>query len=130
MGLTGALRKIKANSNEDVSARVKVQNQLSKPLIAKQGVKQGGITSTVDYNAYLEDLINQYENSEAGATIRNMYVGAPACADDVILLASNLPSVATLTNITYNYACRERYTIHPEKRYYQYSMHTRYRKNV
>ena len=78
-------------------------------------MKQGGITSTVDYKAYLDDLINQYEGSKAGTTIRSIYVGAPACADDVILLASDLPSVATLTNITYNYACRERYTIHPEK---------------
>ena len=55
------------------------------------------------------------EDQNVGVSIGNSYLGAPTCADDIILAADNSYDLQTMLKVVEAYAFRERYDIHPSK---------------
>lgn len=100
---------------EDLSSRVKWQGNMSDSFPILQGVKQGGILSTHLYKLYINDLLLILEENNLGKHIGTHYSGCPTCADDLSLLSECNYEFQTMLNITHQYACKHRYTIHPEK---------------
>ena len=56
----------------------------------RQGVRQGGILSTLHYKLYNNDLLHLLESLMAGMSIGHIDCSCPTCADDVAPLAKFL----------------------------------------
>jgi hypothetical protein len=59
----------------------------------KNGVKQGGIISPVLLCLYFDNVLAKLKSSQVGCYIGNLYVGALAYADDLVLLAPTAASM-------------------------------------
>ena len=100
---------------EGLSSKVKWQGDYSNSFPVSQGVKQGGILSTHLYKLYINDLLLTLEDNNLGKYIGTHYSGCPTCADDLSLMSECTHDFQTMLNISHQYACDHRYTIHPEK---------------
>ena len=101
--------------NLKTEARVKLQGNLGVPFLVKQGVGQGKIFSTHAYKVYIHDLLDRLTDSDAGLYIGTTFIGAPCCADDIILQSKDPQALQHLIDVVADYARQERYTIHPKK---------------
>ncbi len=77
---------IAKNMYEGLTTKVKWLNALSDSFPVTQGVRQGGVLSTVLYKSYVNDLLAELEENSLGVKIGDIYVGSPTCADDIALL--------------------------------------------
>ena len=100
---------------EGLTSKVKWQGNYSDSFPIHQGVKQGGILSTHLYKLYINDLLLTLEEHKLGKHIGVNYSGCPTCADDLSLMSECTHEFQTMLNISQQYACNHRYTIHPEK---------------
>ena len=60
---------------------------VSQPFKAGNGVKQGGVLSPILFTLYLNVLMDMLKSSGFGCYDGNVFVGALAYADDIVLLA-------------------------------------------
>ena len=74
---------------QDITSKIKWFGGLSDSFPINQGVRQGGILSADLYKVYIDQLLNVLKSKRLGLKIGTVYVGCPACADDVALLASS-----------------------------------------
>lgn len=81
----------------------------------QQGVKQGAILSPTLYKVYANDLLKTLQHSGVGLHIGTTYVGAPGCADDILLLSSKPQELQAQMNVTYDYSDDHLYELHPVK---------------
>ena len=65
------------------------------------------------YEIYINNLLNQIENSGIGAKIGYFNCAAPTCADDVAILCDSPQDLQIIINMAYNYSCTERYKLQP-----------------
>jgi hypothetical protein len=114
-GLNGIIWQLKDETYQNMTTKVKWGGLLSNEFTIHQGVRQGGIPSTVDYKLYINALLHQLEESGVGLHIGSTYTGAPTCADDILLMCESINSMQYLLTCCEQYACNERYTIHPTK---------------
>ena len=54
------------------------------------GVKQGGVLSSIIFGIYMDNLIKRLKDSTIGCTIGNNYVGVFCYADDLTLIVQTL----------------------------------------
>ena len=87
---------------------------MSDPFQVRQGVRQGGILSTVHYKLFNNDLLHMLQDSGLGANIGCFYCGAPTCADDVAALGGRMHAQCIVYMVK-GYCCGHRYCIHPKK---------------
>ena len=83
-----------------------------------QGVGQRKLLSTRCYKAIINDLLNRLDDASQGYCIGNTYIGAPTCADDIILIARNPIELQSQLNTVADYAKQEHYQINPMKSQY------------
>ena len=69
-------------SYENSITQIKMNSQLSKPLIERLGVKQGHIRSSNNYKVYLNPLLDTLEECELGIWIGPINVSSTNCADN------------------------------------------------
>ena len=53
----------------------------------RHGVRQGVIISPSAYKMFLNHLLGLYTANSLGLRIGNVFLGSPACADDLLFLA-------------------------------------------
>jgi hypothetical protein len=99
----------------DMSSQVKWNGHTSKNFNIKQEVRQGGVLSTHLYKSYINDLPLELEKRGLGLTIGLEYCGSPLCADDIVLMSTDVEEIQTMLDIAYKYSCQHRYNIHPQK---------------
>ena len=115
IGMRGSLWKIKKDSYQNLTSRIRLDDQLTDEFSVLQGVRQGGVTSTNDYKVYCNDLLKRAECLNIGLRLDNVYMGTPTCADDICLLSHSEYEIQCLLNLCKHYADTERYKIHPQK---------------
>ncbi|CAC5403630.1 unnamed protein product [Mytilus coruscus] len=74
------------NIYQDLSLKVKWNNETSESINILQGVRQGAKLSSLLYKRYNNTILNAISTSNLGAKLCNMHVGSPTCADDFALL--------------------------------------------
>ena len=84
--------------------RVKWRNTLSANSSVLNGVKQGGVMSPILFSVYLDDLLCRLRQNHAGCYIENVFFGAFAYADDLVILAPTLQSLNNMLNTCERYA--------------------------
>ena len=79
--------------------RTKLQHCHSKTSNISNGVKQGGVLSPILFGIYLDELLLKLKKSGIGCHIGNIFTGALAYADDVVLLAPTKHAMSLMLKI-------------------------------
>ena len=114
-GIQGKLWLCLSNLYKGAHSTVKWQGIVSPSFEIKQGVRQGGILSTLHYKLYNNDLLHLLESLRAGMSIGHIDCSCPTCADDVALLAKFLICLQILLGVVKFYISREHYFINAQK---------------
>ncbi|KAK3108897.1 hypothetical protein FSP39_018158 [Pinctada imbricata] len=101
--------------HENATTAVKWNNELSKEITIKQGIRQGAKLSTVLYKRFNNEILKDIEEANIGTYIGNENVTSPTCADDLALLHRETTNLQALTTIVHNKTCKDRFTINPSK---------------
>jgi len=70
-------------------------------FLATNGVKQGGVLSPVLFCVYLDELVHTLSEAKAGCYIGDIFVGALAYADDLVLTAPSANALRKMLAIRY-----------------------------
>ena len=81
----------------------------------KQGVRQGGILSTLHYELFNNELLNLLEFLRVGMAIGHIDCSCPTCADDVALLAKFFLCLQLPLIVVKFFICREHFFINALK---------------
>ena len=95
--------------------QVKSRAGLSDPFTLHQGVHQGRVTSTDLYKCYIDPILHRLEENKLGARIGPYYVGAPTCANDIVLAVHNPNQLQEMLSELVIFSERERYKLHSQK---------------
>lgn len=114
-GVHGKLWLTLNNLYSDATSSVKWKNRLSDPFVIKQGVRQGGILSTLHYKLFNNNLLHMIEDLHVGACIGSVDCSCPTCADDVGVLGEDDDDTQEELKVVRFYSKRERYSIQPQK---------------
>ena len=116
LGMTGVWWKLKQNSYRDLKSRIVWNGTKSdKTIPILQGNGQGKLTSPDDYISYLYNLMKNITSTGLGYYIGDTCISIPTCADDMMVLAPNLPELQVIMAMIEDYANAEQYNIHPTK---------------
>ncbi len=99
MGVSGNNWTIINSLHHKAVTSVKWRNKLSDPYVNQQGVRQGGVLSADLYKVYINELLDRLTNTGIGASVGNITIPAPTCADDVTLISSDPNELQRLINI-------------------------------
>jgi hypothetical protein len=101
-GITGDMWLLLRNIYDGLILKVKWGDQTTESIDIKQGIRQGAKLSTLLYKRYNNTILDSITKSTLGATIRNINVSAPACADDIALLGESKDIQAMLNLLEHN----------------------------
>jgi hypothetical protein len=113
-GITGDMWLLLRNIYDGLILKVKWGDQTTESIDIKQGTRQGEKLSTLLYKRYNNTILDSITKSTLGATIGNITVSAPACADDIALLGESKDIQAMLNLLEYN-TKRDLVKLNPEK---------------
>ena len=99
--------------NQNVNVRW--GHKTSESFGVSNGVKQGGVLSPVLFSVYMDGLLNRLKNTKVGCYVGQIFVGAMAYADDVILLAPTRSAMQTMLNTCSSYAKEFQVLFNPNK---------------
>ena len=115
LGLPSACWNILKDSYAEMSSAVNWEEELSKPFLERQGVRQGGIISPSAYKMFLNPLLNLYSANSLGLQIGSIFLGSPACAVDLLFLARTAIELQEMICVREFYANDEHYNISDTK---------------
>ncbi len=116
-GIRGKMWVLIDDLHQNAQEVVKWRRIFSGEYMVRQGVRQGGIISTHLYKNYIHKLLKMFEKSGLGVTIGSLYLylGAPTCADDILLIANTSFQSQAMLDLSVNYSIENKYSIHPVK---------------
>lgn len=98
-GVTGHEWLVIDSLHRDSLTSVKWQGQISPTYVNQQGVRQGGVLSADLFKVYNNGTLERIEDSGKGATIGEIGVQAPTCADDVTAMSNTSCGLQSLIYI-------------------------------
>ena len=114
-GISGKSLKLIKASYRDLSSYVLVKGVQSQRFEVKQGIRQGGVTSTWYYLLFIDGLLYELHESSTGCTIGSITLGSPTLADDLILIGPSRRSLEKALSIVYEYSRKWRFLFSPAK---------------
>ena len=116
LGVQGVWWRLKRDSYQGLASRTMWKGEKSANLIQiKQGNGQGKTTSPDDYISHLHNLLEMTSEGDLGYNIGSTCVSTPTCADDMLILATNIEELQAVIQLIEYYANAEHYNIHPTK---------------
>jgi endonuclease/exonuclease/phosphatase family metal-dependent hydrolase len=98
------------------NCRVLVNGQLSDPFEITRSIKQGGVMSMLNFCLSLYDIHDYIDpDRQLGLHCNGIYVGTPAFADDILLLANTKNSLDKMIANATDYARKWRFTFSDQK---------------
>ena len=80
---------------------MKWEGTLSNPIVIKQGVRQGGVLSTMHYKRYNNPRLIQLENKFTAAKIGYIRIPRVTVADDLTMTSNSLSEMQVMYMCTY-----------------------------
>ena len=77
-------------------SRVSWNGICSRHFVVGNGIKQGGVISPILFCIYIDSLLCALHNSGVGCYIGQMFRGAQAYADDIVLFAPTPSAMRTM----------------------------------
>ena len=115
LGVKGSLWSLICDSHTDTTSSVVVNYKQSRWFPVFQGVRQGGVISTLLYLVFINDLLCDLENTNAGFGILDVTSNCPTLADDVMCIALSPNSLQSMLNAAYRYSKRWRFDFNADK---------------
>ena len=81
------------------SVRVRWRYNMSDMFSVSNGVKQGGVLSPVLFSVYTDIMLHDLRQCGAGCYVGNVFCGALAYADDVVILAPNKAALTQMLRV-------------------------------
>ena len=97
------------------TARVQIQDYLSPSFKINRGVMQGSKLGPVLFNVFINDLLNELDNSPIGAQLAGLTISTLGFADDIVLIADNPKDLQQLLLICESWATRNRMSFNSDK---------------
>lgn len=94
---------------------VKWANCNTSPFEVSNGVKQGGVLSPILFGIYIDELLSRLRVSGYGCYIGDVFHGAMAYADDIIMLAPAVTAVNKMLAIVNQFATEYSVKFNPSK---------------
>ena len=114
-GIQGKPWRLLKEAHVDMRSCVYLNGMQSKWFAVNQGVRQGGILSTLIYNLFIDGLLIELEESNLGTCILDNKIGNCTLADDLTLSCISPANLQNMLDIVNVYSCRWRYIINPLK---------------
>ena len=83
---------------------VKVGREFSAAFSLGRGVRQGSVLSPLLFQVIMDPLLNQMELADLGMSLRDVYLGASANADDIRTLTSSKKCLEKQVQMVKNFA--------------------------
>lgn len=99
----------------DISSKIKWLGDCSDGFPINQGLRQGGILSTLLYKVYVDPLLELLKSKGLGYRLGTIYIGSPTVADDVTFLTKFREELQLMFDEAGGYSSSNRYQIHPMK---------------
>ena len=94
---------------------VKWKNNLSVNIPVKRGTRQGGLTSSLLFNLFYQDLINELSNCNSGIILGSRKYNVYCYADDLLLSSTTPTGLQNLINIANGNICKNGLRFNPNK---------------
>ena len=92
-----------------LNAVVKWNGSYSKSFCVTRGTRQGGVLSLYLLNIFINKLLLDLKNCDAGIRIGDTMCNSMAYADDIILFATNVQDLQNLIDVCVAYSKRWRF---------------------
>ena len=114
-GVTGKAWRIIRNWYLNMKELVIVEGKSSRIYELGQGTRQGGVLSPWLFLVFIDDLIEELSNIEAGIFIDTVYFGSPMFADDLTMLARMKSGLDKMLGCALEYSNKWRFTFNATK---------------
>ena len=115
LGITGKMWTLLVNAHTAMASCLQVNGIRSISFPVRQGIRQGGVISTWIYNLFIDELLNNLEQSGHSVKFLNHVTGNTTLADVVTLCALTPVNLQYMLDIVYRYMQQYRYQINASK---------------
>ena len=105
-GVRGKMFRVIQNLFSCNPANILVDGFLSPEFLINRGVLQGSKLGPVLFNLFINDLLEELNHSNLGATIGSILIAALGFADDVVLISDDPTKLQLLLDMCYEWAQR------------------------
>ena len=95
--------KIIAEAYTNIKSIVFINGIRSNPFYIRNGVRQGGVLSSLLFLIFIDSLLKELETSSLGTAICDINAGNPTLADDISLIAMTPVNLQKMIEIAQNY---------------------------
>ena len=115
VGVRGKILRVIQNLFSQNKANVLVDGFLSPDFSINRGVLQGSKLGPILFNLFINDLLDELNRSDQGATIGPVHIAALGFADDIVLVSETPLKLQNLLNICHSWAQKNRMTFNTSK---------------
>ncbi|MES9879590.1 MAG: reverse transcriptase family protein [Sedimenticola sp.] len=114
-GIEGKLWLLLRDMQTSGQTAVKWSTHFSDPFPTQQGIRQGAKLSTSLYKRFNNGILDQIQNSNIGAKVGSLHIGAPTVADDISLIADKPEDLQRMLNVVNDNTSKDRFRINHSK---------------
>ena len=114
-GIRGKILRVIQNLFTSNPANVSIDGFLSPEFTINRGVLQGSKLGPILFNLFINDLLEELNLSNHGATIGQIHVAALGFADDIVLISDNPRKLQYLLDMCNSWALKNRMTFNTSK---------------
>ena len=115
MGINGKIYQALNSLYDNYRCTVRINNMYTEHFDIPNGLKQGCVVSPTFFKIYINDLVTDINNHEAGITIDNRNISMLMFADDIVLLAPTEDKLQEMLDIVNNWCSKWRLTLNGTK---------------
>ena len=106
LGITGKMFRVIKDLYSNNSATVLVEDKLSPVFKINSGVMQGSKLGPILFNILINDLLEELQESNYGASIGKLTISTLGFADDIVLISDSKKAMQKLIDICVRWAAK------------------------